>query len=356
MIENETGMISSVGALGVDVQRSDERAYWTYQYGPVSELHELVEGFEMLKEVSDHEDRSRAVFRSLINGEVLREAAQTDDTILDDIEIAFQLEGTRTDDLWLIGLAKNREDRVPLHSVENIIRETDLTSSRARAEGVVELYAPVFPNFDLQTNIRDAQISDLHELWGNTFGWTREGIVALQNTLHAQDGVDPNDRQTWFSGISDRATGKLVSAATAERLQFRESDGSPISLVENTEWAVHPSMRRRGLNAATIAFLNGQVFTDLSDFPTIVAECNFGSRSDIPAYKAGFSIPEREYSGRTFQQVLEQNVVVNDGEMSDGLLRDFTLNVVRKAESDALYPRALTALMVNAVRSQEGAK
>jgi hypothetical protein len=354
---NESGVVSSVGSLGVDVQSSNDRVRWTYQYEPISDLYELIENFEALDGTRNHEGRSRGVFRSVVEESVLREVVDQEDTIIDNIEVAFPLEGTVSNDLWLVGLARNNESRVSYHPLDQIVGDTESSRERRRPDTVLELFRGLDPNFMLQTVIHDTQIDDLHNLWGNTFGWTREGVVALQRTLNEQDQVDPLERQTWFSGVAERSTGRLVGASTAERLQLRERNGNMVDLIESTEWDVDPNFRGHKINASSISFLNSQIYTDLNGFgessPTIFAECNFGSRSDMSAHNAGFSIPDRSIFGRFVSQANLQNVVVNDGILPDDAYRDFTLNVVRAVDRQRMYPRVPITHLVQAIRQQE---
>jgi|GEM_PF-2885699 len=342
MTENESGIITSVGSLGVDIMSSNHRVRCTYQYEPISELHELVEMFEAVDGTTQHEQRSRAVFRSVVEQHVLLQAAEEDDPILGNIEVAFPLEGLRSSDLWLVGLARNNADRISYHPIEQIILDTESSRQRGRPDTVLELFGRISDDSSLQTTILDNQIDDLHALWGRTFGWTREGVVALQQTLREEAELDPKSRQTWFSGISNRMTGRMVGASTAELLQLRERSGNMVDLIESTEWGVDENCRGQGINAASIAFLNAQIYSDLdaSDTraPTIFAECNFGSRSDLSAHKAGFSIPDRAIFGRQVSQANIQNVVVNDGILPEDVYRDFTLNVVRNLDRLRMYP------------------
>jgi hypothetical protein len=308
-ISNET-IFTSVGELGGS-ERQDRRWYVNGQkfIEEVSDLDEM-----MASAINDaknlDEPATRTVVRAHMNGQSARSVLQQSSPYAQYIETAVQIRGFRQP-TWLIGIGINDTSRSISPEQKTAIKNT-VDDTRIK-DDLIQPQNTVYEDTD--TVEPDLQ-EQLYVAWGQTFGWQREDIDGLQR------GLVSGNEGLWFQACIDKTRRQLASAAMAEQLYLPGPDGSSLRLVESTEWFTAQAYRGYGLATHVLRRLNQRVAADCanSSIPTFLfAECNYSSRSDIAARRAGFIVPDRTAA----PQILVNNVTVtNNGEQA---LRNFTL-------------------------------
>lgn len=318
MIENQE-IFSSTGNLGVS-RRQYERLYVNgTEY--LDDVDIFNRNYTRLTSIGNRFEQKigRSVFRGVVGPEIMNAIGESQ--FLHNLEVALPLAEYGERDSWLVYLAQNRPDRKYIEPLEKMIMNTDYERGSCRSvkdciDRVVEQGYQVIDRFE------EDQIDDIFNLWGPTFGWNRQEVSNLKNRLANVDSANPD---VWFAGASHN--GRIISCAMAERLSIPSRNGS-LELVESTEWRTHEDYFGNGLMSGVVAALNANIVSDLRDLenpPLIYAECNFQSRSDRVGNAAGFAVPGRNTDGYYAPQILEQNVLVNDGcEIPEGKYRDFT--------------------------------
>jgi hypothetical protein len=300
------GEVASVGELGTSVR--GDRLYHNAEI-----YHEDADSVRnIFADMAGQSggDISRVVFRGIVSPRALRDIARA--PMEADLEVAQPLAGYGEPG-WLVYLAQNAPDRQPIVPVPEMVAASN-TYTLPSGFNPADLPAETTH----QAYIPEDSIGQLYDLW-QAFGWELNGVAERASKVRANRQSEPQDRDTWFSGLWN--SGRLVCAATAERLTYQGAEG-PFNLVESTEWRTHPDYMQHGLMGHNLWRLNNQILGDLRDveakMPLVFAECNFMTRADKAGRRAGFEIPSRQFAG----QIIAQNVIVNDGHYPSGL-RDF---------------------------------
>ncbi len=342
---SESEIFSSTGTLGTS-ERQAGRLY----HNAETSSHDASLVFqvfgELVRAIGDRPDLGRAVFRGTVSDRAMQELR-----IDQNLEVALPLkEFGHTG--WLVYLSRNDSSRTSPTPAEQIRQETELPTYKPSTRLPHQRVEQVIADGDEIRTTLDAQDYDaLHELWGPTFGWTRDHtkdeIAALAERVRREETVAEPERTVWFAATY---SGKvLVSAAMAERLTIPGPNG-PLDIVENTEWCTRRGDQYRdcGYMAATVAAVNGQVLHSLRNSPNghplIYAECNFTSRSDRVGHAVGLRIPSRYYA----RQILAQNVTLDDGVEPAGL-RDFSFMYLPRHLQESHYGEAQRARIMDAL-------
>jgi len=330
MGKEQKGILTSAGNLGIE-SRTYDRLYWNWEGDPVVNIQTLIDSFRQLSMRGEMEGKTRVVFRGLVDEQTARSLFEERNPLTKYIEVAMPVIDNAG--LWLLMLARNSPKRRSIVPVETMVKSTllynkDQQSISGRMQGILE------KGYSLKDAFDEQLMSQVYELWGETFGWTFDQVTNLSTMLAQQQELAPSERWVWFSGVDHNSL--LVSIATAERLRLKTQNGY-LDVVESTEWRTREGFENRGLLTSAIAYLNAQIFYVLPN-PLVVAECNFQSRSDRPAHGAGFVIPRREVGEITVPQILVQNVSVKDGYEPTGL-RDFTFMYVSQNVRERLYAK-----------------
>ncbi len=319
-------MVSSTGGLGLE-RRSYDRLYWNWRGRPIANVNNLVSAFSRLLPVADREGITRTVFRGLITEQAYEDLSRGSHNFPagTEQEVALRINNCWTEDpYWLVVLGANTANRraiaegndfypqLSYHAwVNNNADRTNITVKKSIEE--IQSYG-----FRIRSEIPHYLIESLWDLWGETFEWTQEGIVKLQERLQDQAKIPQNLREVWFSGVEHN--GRFVSAATAERIDFKR-ERKPLTLVESTEWATDQNYRRKGLMRGTVSHMNAQILRDLGPETVIYAECNWMTKAFRVGHAAGLAMPQPD-ARRNTHQILRQNVAVGDRIEPSGL-RDF---------------------------------
>lgn len=302
--ENPDDIVSSTGSLGIH-ERSYGRLYHN-NATPVEQVSQLTDDIARLQSMAESRpDISRIVIRGVMNQEVYEQIDGSD--VKQYLEVLAPLDAHGYPDQYLYYVAQNYPGRDTIRPIEEMIENTNVSLALPQTRSLTATLS--------DHTLTGADAPRLLELWGHTFEWKEDQIDAFITR------INHNKQDVWFSGQRGQ-DGQLASASMAERLDLPTCTGS-IALIESTEWRTHPDRTGQGLMTRTLMDLNAQVIQDLAGInPFIFAECNYQSRSDVAARRAGFEIPCR----RLATQIVRQNVVVED---DTGLplktLRDFTL-------------------------------
>ncbi|NCN82510.1 MAG: hypothetical protein GW947_00945 [Candidatus Pacebacteria bacterium] len=265
MTEHEqTGIVTSVGSLGVDHAASFDRSYWNrpvlYE-DPIDLQHDwhsfLAESLRL--------GRRRAMFRTMVAPDVMAEIRGRLP-----VEAALPVEENF---LTYIGANAHLQ-----------------TAIRAELLGVQprELVLPAGYILDFATQDTDA--GQLFSLWGQ-FGWTREGV---ENMITA--GTTPI---VIIRDIEERAIATMI----AESLEF----GDQI-LVELTEMAVADSEKGHGLASVLIRELARHTQNYFGGSPITYGEYNMTTGAHRSAMRAG-QLPANSFS----DGVLRDHVSIETG-------------------------------------------
>ncbi len=340
-------IITSAGSVGLDLYRSDGRAYKT-QEKIYSNPEKLLGDLEDMNRTSRELGRRRWVLRG-----VARQPLAEDLVGNNQLEVSIPLSvlhGNYTDRLVMMANNVHRSDVPEWDEVYEFWQNP----YPKEVNPVMNVYS-IPEQFSVTNRIDDSDVEDLMEIW-QPFGWTEIGIrefikvkdAAVDQLRFTQWDLErlehrewasrsarewtsmdvSNVHGLWFSGIRDRSTGRLVSACQAESIYF-----GGILLVEDTEFGTKADFQGMGLNTAAVTALNAQILSDTlygkSRFnhrhsrrtPLIYSELSMTSRSDIIGRKAGMTIPLVEGRSGLEQptQVIRRNVAVLDGQAPNDL-------------------------------------
>lgn len=325
-------IVTSTGTLGAE-RRSFER--WAINAREFSDapahVGQFADRFAAVAAQKEQEGLTRTTFRGLVSAEVM-DAIVTQGK-QNHLEVAFPVREFTGGDEWFIHAAKNAPGRTILTPVDQMIAETE--NDKVCTQSPLEKVDAVKKKgYKIVDSFSESDIDKVHGLWENTFGWTREEVDNLRHRIDAGRNVQPEERDVWFNGIRN-TNGELISIAMAEKLTIPGADGKEMDTVEVTELSVDPAHEGQGFMSANVAVLNAQILDDYADrsLPLIYAECNFQSRAEHSAHRAGMRIPEREYS----PQILQQNVGIGDGAPVDSLYRDFQFLYLPRDMVDVHY-------------------
>lgn len=347
MSRETEAIVSSTGKLGV-ARRPYDRLYVNGTHYSASP-DEVERNFRRLTEICNRYPLkiSRSVFRGLVNEDVMRHLSHK--KMQPFIEVVLPVDEFTGDNSWLLYMAHNRPDRKLITSREVMIEETN-DQKRETASPFQKVKSITEQGYSFTSTIAKNQVDQVHELWGETFGWKRHEVDNLRRRLISGKQNSPSQRDVWFSAIKNNDT--IISVAMAERLSIPSAKGR-LDLVENTEWRTKHGYAGKGLMTATLAALNAQILADFQDspngLPLIYAECNFQSRADRAGHAAGFRIPERT-KGYFAPQILTQNVLVRDGQpIKEGILRDFTFMYLPIKATQHKYNRILVKAIMQMI-------
>ncbi len=307
--------VESLGGMGINYFRPEGRSY-NNREKRITNYHDLRTEYNAFhteslnarrKELGPNapvEGRRRCVFRTICTADTFAELIQSNELPL---EVAIPLDVVHPEESdYLIMLAENTHaSEIPewpeVYAYWQESTPTDLVSPQERVLNLAEQYTPT-------TELFETDVDRLTELW-QPFGWQRDAVALFISKL-------PNTPTKWFAGIRD-AAGELVSACTAEQLQF-----PTLTLIETTEYGTLADHEGQGLCTAAVTVLVANILSNTlyrpenpTDLPLMVAELNMSSRSDIAARRAGMTIPLVEnvpHLDETPIQVLRQNVSVLD--------------------------------------------
>lgn len=295
--------ITSTGKIGMDLERSDGRAYLTMSE-IVTNPDDLILAYTDLSEQSEQYGRRRKVLRARCSNEVILALTEQDPNAFE-VAIPLRLFEEKTEDYLIVMGANVHPSPVPEWDAVYQYWESQNGQSRTPVQIVEQLPT----QFQLVQTFNESDVPELRKLW-NAFGWSKEGLMQLRQ--NAGNGIT-------FSGVRDMETGKIVSATMGEILSV-----AGVNLAETTEYSTDPKYRKLGLCTASVIGLSAQLLNKLEGLggiPLIFAELNMSSRSDIVARHAGFTIPgvEGEPGLTTPHQVLRANVAVLDGMPANNL-------------------------------------
>lgn len=322
-------ILTSAGSVGAE-RRSFDRFYVT-AHEPVESAGAISDVMLRLREATERRSRiSRSVLRVVTNYSTVLELTEVGLSP----EVAIPLDQYDGPDSLLAVYAHNYGPRAQtIVPIDQMIEET-----RAEEEPVASAFNTdeflAENNLSITNLAGPAYHKELFEMWGDTFGWTREQVAVFCRTILNQNPNSNQDARVWFScagtKTSDGYPLPIASSAMAERIDI-QGFNKIIHLVESTEWRTRQIIdgQPKGLIVPVLQRLNQQILRDLPE-ALIVAECNFASRADRRGHQAGFVIPSRELAS----QILRQNVGVHDGK-GDWPLRDFTAMVLNNTISGA---------------------
>ncbi|HEX3568426.1 MAG TPA: hypothetical protein VHT70_01985 [Candidatus Saccharimonadales bacterium] len=323
--------VSSTGELGFNI-RSDERAYNNYT---TAVTNDNLDTFQIdLESHLAHADTTinethvtRSVLRTVIEGSTLTKLLAADELIHEQIEAATplpQIEGQPSE--YLVYFAKNALSRTPDEATKEDLRSKiqtarDISTASTRKQNRELTFTPV-----MNTSVSDP--TQLHQLWGETFGWDEQGCIDFAKRLEDEASAAPGERTVWFKGM-ENPEGELLACAMAERLDIPGVNGD-IALIEHTEWSTAPSQRGKGLGRQVVQSLTTDIQESMRDTPHLIfAECNLTSGAHVVAAHSGFTVPSFETPhGTEVDQIIFNNVRVSDGLEPQDAYRSFMFTVV----------------------------
>lgn len=304
--------ITSTGTVGLDLYRSEGRAYHNVdqRIGSLIELREL---YEQSHGQALEAGRRRMVLRARCSRETFVEAMAipaTDPQALP-IEAALPLvllDPQQTDVILMLGknVHPSLEEVPEWAEVYGYWQQPNGRSHGRNFTPPQRVEAVDSQRYQLINQPRPEHVDDLTTIWA-AFGWGRAGVAEFIQEL-------PEQTDQWFAGYMDRETGQLVSACMGESLSLANQ-----RIVEGTEYGTLDGFEKQGLCTAAVVALHAQILNDTlyqtGEMPLIVSEFNMTSRSDVVGRHAGMTIPLVENSphlGNTPFQVLRRNVSVID--------------------------------------------
>ncbi|MDO8266118.1 MAG: hypothetical protein Q7T41_04220 [Candidatus Saccharibacteria bacterium] len=318
-------ILTSAGSVGAE-RRSFDRFYVT-AHEPVESAGAISDVMSRLRAATDRRSRiSRSVLRVVTNFSTVSELAEQGMCP----EVAIPLDQHDGPDSLLAIYAHNYGARAQtIVPIDQMVEETRAEEDPATSAFNTDEFLAE-NNLSITNLAGPAYHKELFEMWGDTFGWTREQVAVFCRTILNQNPASVQDARVWFScagaKTSDGYPLPIASSAMAERIDI-QGFNKIIHLVESTEWRTRQIIdgQPKGLIVPVLQRLNQQILRDLPE-ALIVAECNFASRADRRGHQAGFVIPSRELA----RQILRQNVGVHDSK-GDWPLRDFTAMVLSNA-------------------------
>lgn len=342
----ENTINTSVGRPGEPESRSFCRLYQTLR-NPINDFEELSTRFETLRTlVNGHR---RIVFKCLCSNEVLSQAKQQELPI----EAIIPMNLVAGHDSAIVFLAENYH-KSP--SQGNDPREF-ITHRQNGKKPLAKVQKVVENNFALSKNLTENDVEDLFSLW-QRFGWSKKEISNFIGK------IQKHEKNYWFSGIRDSNSGKLVSASTAEAIEFAD-----IRYIETTEYSTLDGYEEQGLCTASVAGLIAQVLSETcysnnqdSLTTVITAEFNTSSTSVAIGASAGLIVPKED----GVPQILKYNVGVVDGAPANSVfsdevdengisfrfLRDFAVAVLPQENIINLYPQNEAEQIINLYSSK----
>ncbi len=384
-----TEKVTSTGSVGLDLYRSDGRAYRT-QEKIYRDPQKLLGDLEDISRVSRERGRRRWVLRGVVS-----QPLAEDLTGNDQLEVNIPLSVMHGNFTHKLVMMADNIHRSEIPEWDEVYRFWQNPYPK-EINPVMNVYS-IPERFSVTDRVDNRDVEDLMEIW-QPFGWTEAGIrefievkdaatYQLQATqrdlerlnhrqwtsVHRREWISMDVSSVhglWFSGIRDRFSGRLVSACQAESIYF-----GGILLVEDTEFGTKSEFQGLGLNTAAVTALNAQILSDTlygdSHFnlrhsriaPLIYSELSMTSRSDVIGRKVGMTIPLVEGQTGLEQpaQVIRRNVAVLDGQATNDLSlnelgterehfrqaygenfpywRNFIAGVLTKAAIDGYYSR-----------------
>lgn len=264
----------------------------------------------------------RAVVRGFVAPSVIEDVVGRRDNLAANLEVAVPVDGE-----WYTVWAQNGKKRGPINPVEHMVEATseyDKEPNTAR----INMKKALDQGFTFVSDVSPQMESQVLRLWGKTFGWDETQVSNLAENLREQKEKPAHERTLWFTGVMEGD--RLVAANMAERANVSSKKGNK-KVVESTEWKVlnteydeqgevlEQGYEGRGLMQAAVAVTNVQILEDLGIEDTFIyAECNFATRADIAAQRAGMTVPPRSFSlngsgeVKVADQVMVGNVGIND--------------------------------------------
>jgi hypothetical protein len=292
--------VEQLGKFGEpELNRSEGRAYWTLNSVCKSD-HELLQKWHLLQQQAEVAGRRRTVLRAHVTFQLAQSAQTLGLPIEANIPIANGA-------ILILGENVHNSDVPEWETVAE-----DWLDAEPLSLTPTERLARLPARYEIikQPSLQDTQ--SLTTLW-MPFGWNHETITNyIRSQQIAKFGF-------WFSGVRDKATGKLVSACMGQG-----ADLAVQYIVEATEFGTNQNELGRGLCTAAVIALKAQIVEDsrmkLQQLPLIFSECSLTSRSDMVARKAGQTIPGLTEDHRYNPwQVLRRNVAVLDGHAKNDL-------------------------------------
>jgi hypothetical protein len=324
----------------VIAHRSNDRYYLNSPWGVLTSPGKLNQAYRVAEWVirTERNDVTRCVGRFLVSESVL--AGIKDTPLARHLEVAIPTELRVDDPTWLVMFGMNHPSRRMLQPRNEMINQIVDDSNHPHPVPLDRMHDLIDHGYTFVDRIDPLHIDSIYGMWGKTFGWTRDGVLARSESMEEQGRRNPRERDMWFSGLVDPA-GMLVSVALGERLNMEAGHGlGQLPLVEITEWRRGNEVKGHGFMAGAVAFLNAQILTDLEEIsprPLIFAETNYMSKAHRVGMAVGMEVPPYGVAGIPLIQVLEQNVNVGDGYEPEGL-RDFTVEYVTSHWMKYLYP------------------
>lgn len=317
--------IESVGSMGFDPNRSDQRTYTNHQSHVTelnfrafrNDLEEAMYGSRSPDTISaEGNPRTRAVFRAVADRSLVRTALQ-DKELFGLTEAVLPL--PTGEYLWYLG--RNTVGR-EVAETEREEALQQLTQARTEVSPLTNLTLP--RGHRLIESVEDPE--QLLNLWGGSFGWQQSGVLDFQARIEEQNARPASERTTWYTGLVD-PEGRLIGSTMAERLSMPSAVGS-VSLVESTEWSIASDKRGHRHGETMVAAQDRRIARELIDTPNMrYAEVNLRSGAHRMALRTGFVLPEFRTEHGDIDQILWNNVPVGDGHEPQGAYRNFAIAV-----------------------------
>ncbi len=298
--ESRPGVVTSVGALGIDHTRSDHRSVGTYAE-PVRLMREAAR----LRRGMSSAANTRAQIKCPGNPDLVPTQARH---LID----AVFTPTVGPADEGVIFMSYNTPAR-QANQIDTLALEWEvarnLWCTPASRNPLDRLSGLAQKGYSIGQRFQRSDIPQLATIW-QPFGWTEQGI---EEFFSAYDPEDPM-RAGWFTCVRD-PSGTIQAAAKAEQLSL-----GPLTFVETTEWGTTRVERGKGLGTGAVIALNQNILQRPPNSPfVIMAEANLAP--DLPGHRvardAGFVPAGADMTSPTPNHVLRAHVSV------DGQLRNF---------------------------------
>jgi hypothetical protein len=272
------------------------------------------------------------------------------------IEAAIPLDGLRKEKAYLVYIAQNRTEEKPLTLPEPL--KTQLREKKQKKLSHPQKEEKLTPRqivekaknegYTFSNSPTKADLNQIMELWGDTFGWTEEEARTFIQTMAEQSDrkkIHQHDRKLWFSVM--KQDGEIVSMALAEKIALKGPNGD-VPIIESTEWVTKPGKRGGNKLPAVAAYLKAQILEDMDEspngMPVIIAECNTISG----AVNAAEKIEMKPASKKLGSQRLMRNTEVEDGiKHPKGKYRDFKVVYLNKKTIKKYYNKIHRSAMMD---------